>query len=132
MARAIPAKLIEDTARELMARAAIDIPADDRDGVRRARDIDRNKLAPFVLTEMLAKRDLPPGDRRPMRADTGPPRYYVRVGNAAQLEGGFVPLQRALRRATADATASIPLRPNRVHPLTRVDHNNNVGIHAPE
>ncbi len=41
-------------------------------------------------------------------------------------------LERALRRATAEATAQIPLRPNRVHPLTRVDHNNNVGIHAPE
>src|SRR5204863_38233 len=41
-------------------------------------------------------------------------------------------MERALRRATADATASIPLRPNRVHPLTRVDHNNNVGVHAPE
>ncbi|MBI3635352.1 MAG: fumarate hydratase, partial [Candidatus Rokubacteria bacterium] len=36
------------------------------------------------------------------------------------------------RRATADDTAQFPLRPNRVHPLTRADHNNNVGIHAPE
>jgi L(+)-tartrate dehydratase alpha subunit len=67
-----------------------------------------------------------------MCADTGLPRYYVRAGNEAVVEGGFVALERALRRATADATASVPLRPNRVHPLTRVDHNNNVGIHAPE
>src|SRR5437899_565447 len=132
MARAIPAKLIEDTARELTARAAIDIPADYRDGVRRARDVERNKLARFVLTEMLANWELATADRRPMCADTGLPRYYVRVGNEAQIEGGFVAMERALRRATADATASIPLRPNRVHPLTRVDHNNNVGIHAPE
>jgi len=132
MARGIPAKLIEDTARELTARAAIDIPADYRDGVRRARDIERNKLARFVLTEMLANWELATADRRPMCADTGLPRYYVRVGNEAQIEGGFVAMERALRRATADATASIPLRPNRVHPLTRVDHNNNVGVHAPE
>ena len=34
--------------------------------------------------------------------------------------------ERALRRATAEATATIPLRPNRVHPR-RVDHNNNGG-----
>src|SRR5438034_2083037 len=132
MARAIPAKLIEDTARELTARAAIDIPADYRDGVCRARDIERNKLARFVLTEMLANWELATADRRPMCADTGLPRYYVRAGNEAVVEGGFVALERALRRATADATASIPLRPKRVHPLTRVDHNNNVGIHAPE
>src|SRR5207244_7750331 len=89
MARGIPAKLIEDTARELTARAAIDIPADYRDGVRRARDIERNKLARFVLTEMLANWELATADRRPMCADTGLPRYYVRVGNEAQIEGGF-------------------------------------------
>src|SRR3989442_12215531 len=132
MARTIPAKLIEDPARELMARAAIDLPPAYRDGVRRARDTERNKLARFVLTEMLANWELATAERRPMCADTGLPRYYVRVGNEAQVEGGFVAMERALRRATADATASIPLRPNRVHPLTRVDHNNNVGIHAPE
>jgi len=67
-----------------------------------------------------------------MCADTGLPRYYVKLGNEAQVEGGLVALEMALRRATADATASIPLRPNRVHPLTREDQNNNVGYHAPE
>jgi len=38
----------------------------------------------------------------------------------------------ALRRATANATRDVPLRPNRVHPLWRTDHNNNCGIGAPE
>src|SRR6266542_432134 len=78
-----------------MARAAIDIPPDYREGVRLARD-------------------------------------YVRVGNEAAVEGGLVALERALRKATADATVSIPLRPNRVHPLTREDPNTHVGLHAPE
>ncbi len=132
MAGTIAAKLIEDTARELMSRAAIDIPADFRLGVRRARDLERGKLARFVLDQMDRNWDIATADRRPMCADTGLPRYYVRVGNEAAIEGGFVALERALRKATAEATASIPLRPNRVHPLTRVDHDNNVGIHAPE
>ncbi|MBI4589598.1 MAG: fumarate hydratase [Candidatus Rokubacteria bacterium] len=128
----IPVKLIEDTARELMARAAIDIPPDYREGVRAARDRETNRLARFVLTEMLENWDIATADRRPMCADTGLPRYYVKIGNEAAAEGGLVALERALRKATADATASIPLRPNRVHPLTRVDHNTNVGLHAPE
>ena len=131
-AKAIPAKLIEDTARELTARAAIDIPPDYRDGVVRARDRESGRLARFVLTEMLANWDVATAERRPMCADTGLPRYYIKLGNEAEVEGGLVALERALRRATADATAAIPLRPNRVHPLTRADHNNNVGIHAPE
>jgi L(+)-tartrate dehydratase alpha subunit len=132
MGRTIAIKLVEDTARELMARAAIDIPPDYREGIRQARDLEQSKLPRFVLTEMLENWNIATEDRRPMCADTGLPRYYVRAGNEAVIEGGFVALERALRRATADATASIPLRPNRVHPLTRVDHDNNVGIHAPE
>jgi L(+)-tartrate dehydratase alpha subunit len=132
MARVIPAKLVEDVARELMGRAAIDIPADYRDGVIKARDREANRIARFVLDEMLRNWEIATAERRPMCADTGLPRYYVRMGNEAVVEGGCVAVERALRRATADATAAVPLRPNRVHPLTRVDHNNNVGVHAPE
>ena len=128
----IPVKLVEDTARELMARAAIDIPADYRDGVRLARDREGNRLARFVLEQMLENWEIASADRRPMCADTGLPRYYVKLGNEAVVEGGLVALERAQRRATADATQAIPLRPNRVHPLTRADRNDNVGIHAPE
>ena len=115
-----------------MARAAIDIPPDYREGIRQARDLEKSKLPRFVLTEMLENWSIASAERRPMCADTGLPRYYVRVGNEAVIEGGFIALERALRTATAEATAAIPLRPNRVHPLTRADHDNNVGIHAPE
>ena len=67
-----------------------------------------------------------------MCADTGLPGYYVRAANAGAVVGAPVAVEGALRRATAEATAAIPLRPNRVHPLTRVDRDNNVGVHAPE
>jgi L(+)-tartrate dehydratase alpha subunit len=59
------------------------------------------------------------------------PRYYVKCGNDSSVEGGFVVLEKALRNATARATRDIPLRPNRVHPLTRKDSDNNIGAHAP-
>ena len=67
-----------------------------------------------------------------MCADTGLPRYYVKIGDNAPLSGGFTGIERALRSATARATTDVPLRPNRVHPLWRTEHNNNVGINAPE
>ena len=63
-----------------------------------------------------------------MCGDTGTPRWYVKMGNEAQIEGGPIALETALRRATANATQNVPLRPNRVHPLWRTDHNNNVGL----
>jgi L(+)-tartrate dehydratase alpha subunit len=67
-----------------------------------------------------------------MCGDTGVPRWYVKIGNDARIEGGPVALEAALRRATANATQDVPLRPNRVHPLWRTDYNNNCGIGAPE
>src|SRR3546814_14474110 len=80
---------------------------------------------------MLENWDAAEKDRRAMCADTGLPRYFVKVANEAKIEGGFVALERAIRWATAKATREVPLRPNRVHPLTRKDNNNNVGIGAP-
>ena len=81
---------------------------------------------------MMENWDAAKSDRRPMCADTGLPRYYVKVGNETHIAGGMIALEGALREATAQATREIPLRPNRVHPLTRQDNNNNVGINAPE
>lgn len=130
--RSIPAALIEEVGQELMRRAAIDIPQDYRDGIRVMLQAEENELSRFVLQAMLENWEVAEQDRRAMCADTGLPRYYVKCGNDASVEGGFVALERALRRATAKATHDIPLRPNRVHPLTRIDHNNNVGILAPE
>ena len=123
---------IEAAAYEIMARAAIDIPEDYKTGLRGMLDGEKGELSHFVLEAMLDNYDAAEEDRRPMCADTGVPRYYVKAGNDARIEGGFVGLETALRRATARATQDVPLRPNRVHPLSRQDNNNNVGINAPE
>lgn len=130
--RAIPAAAIEAAGLEIMKKAAIEIPRDYLDGIRGMMATEKNELSRFVLEAMVENWEVAEEDRRAMCADTGLPRYYVKAGNEAVVEGGFVMLERALRRATARATHDIPLRPNRVHPLTRKDHDNNVGILAPE
>lgn len=123
---------IRSTAEVLMDKAAIEIPQDYLDGLKRAADTEDGDLSSFVLQAMLENYQAAKEDRRAMCGDTGCPRWYVKLGNDAQVEGGMVALEEALRRATADATTGVPLRPNRVHPLWRTDHNNNVGIGAPE
>nr|CAA6802026.1 MAG: Fumarate hydratase class I, aerobic (EC [uncultured Thiotrichaceae bacterium] len=122
---------IQDTAYQIMGKAAIDIPQDYSDGIKFMVQKE-DGLSKFVLKTMMDNWDAATEDRRPMCADSGLPRYYVKVGNDAKFEGGFIGLERALREATAQATHDIPLRPNRVHPLWRTDHNNNVGINSPE
>ena len=115
-----------------MAKAAIEIPDDYLAGLRRCADTEKGDLSAFVIQAMLENYEAAKEDRRAMCGDTGVPRWYVKIGNEATIEGGPVALEAALRRATAHATTKVPLRPNRVHPLWRTDHNNNVGIGAPE
>ena len=128
----ISIEAVGEAGMEIMRRAAIDIPDDYRDGIRALLENEDNELSRFVLQSMIENWEAAEADRRAMCADTGLPRYYVNIGNEARMEGGFVALERALREATARATREVPLRPNRVHPLTRKDNNNNVGIGAPE
>jgi len=123
---------ILEAGKEIMSRAAIEIPRDYKDGIGKMVEEEEEELSRFVLQSMLENWDAAEEDRRAMCADTGVPRYFVKAGNEARIEGGFVALEHMLRKATADATYEIPLRPNRVHPLSRQDNNNNVGINAPE
>lgn len=128
----IAAQAIEEAGLELMRRAAIDIPDDFRTGIVELLASEKNELSRFVLEAQIENWQAASEDRRAMCADTGLPRFFVKLGNEAAVEGGLIALERALRRATAEATAEVPLRPNRVHPLSRTDSNNNVGIRAPE
>ena len=123
---------IEDAAYNIMFNASIRIPDDYENGIIGMREGEHGELSAFVLDSMLENWVAAREDERPMCADTGVPRFYVKYGNNALAEGGFVAIEAAIRSATARATKDIPLRPNRVHPITRHDNNNNVGINAPE
>ena len=128
----IPISLIQSTAETLMDKAAIEIPEDYLAGLKKAAASEDGDLSSFVLQAMLENYEAAREDRRAMCGDTGVPRWFVKLGNEARVERGMIALEEALRRATANATNGVPLRPNRVHPLWRTDHDNNVGIGAPE
>ena len=129
----IPIDLIQSTAEVLMDKAAIEIPQDYLDGLKATAAVEDGDLSSFVLQAMLENYEAAKEDRRAMCGDTGCPRWYVKMGNdASGRRRTSIALEAALRRATAAATNGVPLRPNRVHPLWRTDHDNNVGIGAPE
>jgi L(+)-tartrate dehydratase alpha subunit len=128
----IKLSVLQSTAEALMAKAAIEIPDDYLGGLRQCANTETGELSAFVIQAMLENYDAAKEDRRAMCGDTGVPRWYVKIGNEARIEAGPIGLEATLRRATAKATNTVPLRPNRVHPLWRTDHNNNVGINAPE
>jgi L(+)-tartrate dehydratase alpha subunit len=128
---AITVAKLEVAAFEVNRRAAIAVPIDAKQAFRSAADRETNPLARYVLDAIVENAELAVVDQRPMCGDTGLPRYYVKVGNDAHLEGGFAALERALRAAVARATQEVKLRSNRVHPLTRRNPGNNVGVFAP-
>ncbi len=128
----IAADTVEQAAYEIMCKAGIEIPDDYLGGIQAMANTEEGDLSAFVLRAMLENYEAAKQDRRAMCADTGVPRYYVKYGNEARIEGGPVEVEHRIRRATARATHEVPLRPNRVHPLSRRDNDNNVGVNAPE
>lgn len=67
----------------------------------------------------------------PACPDTGWPIFYFKVGNEAQLEGGFMALEEATRAAVRRATKEGYLRATMKHPLTGFDPGDNVGNNVP-
>ena len=70
--------------------------------------------------------------KKPACPDTGWPIFYFKVGNDCQLEGGFMELEEATRRAVARATRLGFLRATMKHPLTGYDPGNNIGMNIPD
>ena len=92
----IPKALIEETAYRLMFQAGIEIPEDYLAGIKAMAFKEDGDLSAFVLQAMLENWEAAKEDRRPMCADTGVPRYYIKAGNEATPEGGFVALEEGL------------------------------------
>src|SRR6201987_3990597 len=100
----IPLSSIQRTAKDLMAKAAIEIPDDYLAGLRPCADTEKGDLSSFVIKAMLENYEAAKEDRRAMCGDTGLPRWYVKIGNEAKVQGGPAAVETGLRRATARAT----------------------------
>jgi L(+)-tartrate dehydratase alpha subunit len=127
----IPYSKLEEVAYELNRRAAIAVPLDARQAFTNAAERETNPDAKRALLAVVDNAGIAVIQQSAMCGDTGLPRFYVKVGNDVRLEGGFAGLERALRSATVRATKDVPLRSNRVHPLTRRNPGTNVGVMAP-
>jgi len=122
---------LEEVAYELNRRAAIAVPLDAKKAFVDAAQRETQPDAKRALLAVINNADVAVEQQSSMCGDTGLPRFYVKAGNNVRIDGGFVALERALRTATARATKDVPLRSNRVHPLTRRNPGTNVGVMAP-
>jgi L(+)-tartrate dehydratase alpha subunit len=104
----IPSSLIESTAHVLMTKAGIDIPEDYLTGIKAMAAEEEGDLSSFVLRAMLENYQAATEDRRPMCADTGVPRYYVKSGNVALGDGAGHSQYSASAQSGASAVAHRP------------------------
>ena len=94
----IAIETIQSTAETLMEQAAIEIPEDYLNGLKRAAEDEDGDLSSFVLEAMLQNYEAM-NKTEAMCGDTGTPRWYVKMEMKLRIEGGPVALEAALRKA---------------------------------
>jgi len=127
----IKQSVMEEAAYEAHRLAATMLPKDVREAFHRNYTKETNSTPKEALKYVIKNFEIAEVDQRPICADVGVSRLYVVAGNNAHIEGGFVALEHAIRKATARVTHDLALRSNRVHPLNRSNPGTNVGIFAP-
>jgi L(+)-tartrate dehydratase alpha subunit len=122
---------LEEAAYQAHRLAATTLPEDVRQAFARVHANEHEDLPRQVMAAIIENSRVAEIDQRPICADVGVSRFYVVAGNDARIEGGFVGLERSLRRATARVTKDLALRSNRAHPITRRNPGDNLGLFAP-
>ncbi len=117
---------------DVVKRGATEISQDVREAFVKAINKESNPKAKKGLEATLQSMDMSAKRENPLCVDTGWPIFYFKVGNNCVLEGGFVELENAARRAVAKATELGYLRATMKHPLTGFDPGNNIGMNIPD
>jgi len=128
----ITIKTYEQALFETIKRGATEISDDVKQAFIKAIEKERNPDARNGLTATLESMEMSAKRENPLCVDTGWPIFYFKVGNNCELEGGFVELENAARRAVARATERGYLRATMKHPLTGYDPGNNIGMNIPD
>ena len=128
----IKTEVYEQVLFETVKRGATELSADVQEAFEAAILRESNPDAKNGLTATLKSMKMSAQRENPLCVDTGWPIFYFKVGNQCQLEGGFVELENAARRAVAKATKMGYLRATMKHPLTGFDPGNNFGMNIPD
>ncbi len=120
----ISSDLLEEVTVELLRRAAVTLPRDVISALEKALEEETSEIARTQLRTILENVRAAADTSVPMCQDTGIPIFFVKgVCGKDVVEG--------IRKGVSRATAEVPLRPNAVHPITRKNEGNNLGIDMP-
>ncbi|MEA1924990.1 MAG: fumarate hydratase [Candidatus Altiarchaeota archaeon] len=119
--------MLSDALFELIRKAVVDLPEDVELAIKKARNKEKNERAKTILDNILENVELARVESTPICQDTGVLVFYVRYGTVLDKKRVDESIVKAVQKATGEAL----LRPNIVHPLTRKNSGNNIGVDTP-
>ncbi|MEM3607173.1 MAG: fumarate hydratase, partial [Candidatus Bathyarchaeia archaeon] len=119
---------IEKMIVELIRKAEVNLPKDVFKALKNAYEEEDSKLAKAQLKLMIENVKLAEELKIPICQDTGVINFFVKIGR--EFKNNFS-INEVIFKAVRKATKEVPLRPNIVHPLTRVNTNDNTGRFIP-
>jgi fumarate hydratase subunit alpha len=117
-------ELVEEVIVRLLKTAATTLPSDVLGALERARETETELVARVQLDTILKNIEMADMRLLPMCQDTGLPLFYI----SGHCDEGLIP---AIRKGVERATRTIPLRPNVVDPITRMNGGDNLGDMVP-
>ena len=128
----IPIELFEKTVFETIRRGSTVISADVQQAFEQAIAREQSPSAKSGLQKTYQSMQLAQHRDGPACPDTGWPIFYLKIGNSCEIEGGFMEIEEAIRRAVRKATERGYLRRTMKHPLTGYDPGDNIGANIPD
>jgi len=120
--------VVEEVAFRLIELAVKRLPRDVISALKNAYETEVSDLGKMQLEAVLKNIRLADERSTLICQDTGTIVFFVKIGKGLRLNDD---LTITLKRATKEATEKVPLRPNIVHPLTRMNSLNNTGVGVP-
>ncbi|MCX8170731.1 MAG: fumarate hydratase [Candidatus Bathyarchaeota archaeon] len=124
----VSCSLIKDVALKLLELAAIRLPDDVKDALRKAYYEEKSPIGRLNLKNILENIELAEKENIPVCQDTGIISFYLKAGSRFR---GLGEVEGALRKAVREATLSIPLRPNAVDFFSEENSGDNTGRYLP-
>ncbi len=114
---------------DIIREAETKLPEDVVDSIRSSLETETSEVAHSQLEAILENINLARDNSIPLCQDTGILIFYVKIGRDLTLD---FDLEGAILEGVRKATSTVPLRPNAVEPLTRLNSNDNTGNGLPD
>lgn len=128
----ITKECMENAAYRAITRGSTNISPDVRKAFDEAILKERDAGAKEGLERTLESIKLAETKVLPACADTGWPIFFIKAGNEAELEGGFMALEEAVKNAVRRATKEGIIRKTMKDPLSGYDPGDNIGPNIPD